>query len=790
MGNTVSSIDDSGFPGSALLDSLNPCGNLNDTDDSPMKTHSKYFDDKMFESEYEGFGKNIDEQRDEASTLPSSQQTANRTSALFAKALVSEVTNNPETMLPKAMAQREFRLMKAQERATKASQNDDPSKAVGVPGGVGQPSVLGSIAHALTGRTDPLPSMVEVAPKVASVFPPNSMRENRATHADAVSSAYATPPGKYAITIGLALSRRSSMGHPDTITRQTAFDFNELQDREYQFVSSTGSSGWRAGGGEPGGTPVTPAGNMNTDRSYSSASHGESYKAPAADTIHIPIIEIDAGSAQAIDAIIAALARGELFIPHMSVIPEALTVDGVSPPDLVVRFGTERNDDLPPDQWPNWCLEFMHNQLYEYFQGTGARWIKRPFSITLARKVRWKTVKHMNKYFAHAERVIDAWREKGPQYLDPQLDYIAGSAAPEEVARPHGLYLFRNGAPTNYFAPNFDPPYTTNMTRNLLLNVLNKSWDKKRREWTSEPIPRLITPSIFIGAMCGCTDTTANGFMANEVTMTHSADLSALPDGNSIRSSSHNRTIPQMLLDMPKSPQTLDIPREEDEENQEEEEASPRDARVFGPPEPKYQVLVSSSAEEEETEEESVPEEEEKPVTIEEKKKSVESTDETAEQQSGAVSPTSVSSHSYKTVSDKLETFIVSHQNGELASLSVEEEDLADIDVATATHLRQSSEQTSFAGTDTTAKHDNVSTKLMNATLDRTPPPDHPTPQEKPQRKLQLVSDEDWLDDMVSMLSSRIRMNISSRRLTSQSFLLLCKYFSGRTYPITYWCRS
>ena len=32
----------------------------------------------------------------------------------------------------------------------------------------------------------------------------------------------------------------------------------------------------------------------------------------------------------------------------------------------------------------------------------------------LAKKVQWKTVKHRYWYFAHAERVIDVWREKDP----------------------------------------------------------------------------------------------------------------------------------------------------------------------------------------------------------------------------------------------------------------------------------------------------------------------------------------------------------------------------------------
>eukprot|EP00339_Tiarina_fusa_P025731 CAMPEP_0117004742 /NCGR_PEP_ID=MMETSP0472-20121206/5600_1 /TAXON_ID=693140 ORGANISM="Tiarina fusus, Strain LIS" /NCGR_SAMPLE_ID=MMETSP0472 /ASSEMBLY_ACC=CAM_ASM_000603 /LENGTH=1102 /DNA_ID=CAMNT_0004705771 /DNA_START=220 /DNA_END=3528 /DNA_ORIENTATION=+ len=574
MGNADSFPEDpenaKGFPGSAILDNFQ-CGSLDDAEDSPHKkgknSHlSKFFNQaetlcaasptesgfmgSNFDGEYEEFRKDLEDDdasgkhRNSSNGPTSPSNPANPTSALFARALVNEVTNNPNTMTPAAMAERETRLLKAQNKARQRQKlGDTGAKPVGAPGGIGQPSVLGSIAHALTGTTDPLGAVPVIGEK-SSVLPPNSMSENRA---QVDSNLPETVLGKHTVTIGLSLTRRSSAGHADTVTRQTAFDFNELQDRDYKYVSSTDSTGWRAGGGERGGRQGDMAfegseddGQQQFGANYPSTPSGgkggapgtpsqQNYKVAAPDTTHIPIIHIDCDTPQEVDAIIAALARGEVFIPHMAIIPEALSVNGVSPPDLVVRFGTERNDDL--DEWPNWCLEFMHNQLYEYFQGNGARWMKRPFSITLAKKVRWKTVKHMNRYFAHAERVIDAWREKGPQYLDPQLAYIEGGATPEEVSRPHGIYLLRNGIPTNYFAPNFDPPYTTKMTRSLLLNVLGKSWDKKRREWTSEPIPRLITPTMLVTAMCGCGDNSGGGFMANEVTLVSNVNSSNIPEG-------------------------------------------------------------------------------------------------------------------------------------------------------------------------------------------------------------------------------------------------------------------
>ena len=536
---------------------------------------------RFFDDEYEEFGRgrgapstkanNLQQLKKQPQQPKITAQQENSSSSLLAKSLMSEV-GDPNSMAPDAMTNREKKLLKAQEKArqhklkfrfnTDLSNQKGVVRPIGSPSeGVGQPSVLGSIAHVLKGNlNDPMGvGGGETKESDSSVVPHNSLSANHAAQVEQRRgrSPSSAPGGKHTVTIGLSLSRRSSsLGHPDTVTRQTAFDFNELQDREYKYVSSTDSSGWRAGGGERGGhgedsgsffgdddskkkngMTTTPAG-ANGMQNPGTPNGEHNHKVAAPDTVHIPIIQIDAESPHVIDSIISALARGEIFIPHMAIIPETLSVDGVSPPDLVVRFGTERNEDLPPDEWPNWCLEFMHNQLYEYFHGKGARWAKRPFSITLAKKVRWKTVKHMNRYFSHAERVIDAWREKGPQYLDPQLAYIEGGATPEEVSRPHGIYLFRNDVPTNYFAPNFHPPYTTKMTRSLLFNVLGKSWDKKRREWSSAPIPKLITPSLLVSAMCGCADNQTSGFVATEVTLVE-GDLdrsTTVPVGAAIRS--------------------------------------------------------------------------------------------------------------------------------------------------------------------------------------------------------------------------------------------------------------
>lgn len=72
--------------------------------------------------------------------------------------------------------------------------------------------------------------------------------------------------------IGLSLSRKSDRGHPDSITLQTAFDLNNVIDRDYEYVASTNDDGWLVGGGEPG--------------------YPKSYKLPAKDSAHIEIMRI------------------------------------------------------------------------------------------------------------------------------------------------------------------------------------------------------------------------------------------------------------------------------------------------------------------------------------------------------------------------------------------------------------------------------------------------------------------------------------------------------------------
>lgn len=72
--------------------------------------------------------------------------------------------------------------------------------------------------------------------------------------------------------LGLSLSRKSSVGNPNTYTHQEAFDLNEVLDRDYEFIMSSNDDGWLVGGGEPG-PPKT-------------------YKLAAKDSAHVEIMRI------------------------------------------------------------------------------------------------------------------------------------------------------------------------------------------------------------------------------------------------------------------------------------------------------------------------------------------------------------------------------------------------------------------------------------------------------------------------------------------------------------------
>ena len=77
-------------------------------------------------------------------------------------------------------------------------------------------------------------------------------------------------------------------------------------------------------------------------------------------------------------------------------------------------------------------------------------------------------------------------------YLEPESDPTKPGwvEAPigEELATPHGLYLFKTREePIRYFAPNFEPPYNTPEKRSIIEHVLRRVWNPSTLSW--EPAP-------------------------------------------------------------------------------------------------------------------------------------------------------------------------------------------------------------------------------------------------------------------------------------------------------------
>jgi hypothetical protein len=332
--------------------------------------------------------------------------------------------------------------------------------------------------------------------------------------------------------LGLSLARKKNhdddtllLGHPDSPTHQTAFDLNEVIDREYQYVFSTNDDGWLVGGGEP------PA----------------SYKLAAADTAHVEIMRIGTyeprwGGIRQED-VIAALQSGRILIPEMTVLPTAVVANQDHPPELEIRFDLEPppldgdgGDGLPI----NWQLRFLHNQLFRYFTFP-SRFCPGAFHSTIVRKAEFRSEMAKTEYFAQCFRVIQKWRKMGPQPLVapgplhssivriqqngqvapipvsqavleiqsscncyPLLQVVDDMLTPEpdedvvvavesrnplltsitsQMTHDAGIYLFRDRKTiTHYFEPNFCPPYTAEKMK-MIQQILAEKWDEPTLSW-------------------------------------------------------------------------------------------------------------------------------------------------------------------------------------------------------------------------------------------------------------------------------------------------------------------
>lgn len=341
--------------------------------------------------------------------------------------------------------------------------------------------------------------------------------------------------------LGLSLAQNTKDGHVDSVTHQTAFDFNRVQDRDYQYLQSTNDDGWLSGGGEP----------------------ADSYKLTAPDSAHVEILRIgtyrpDWGGLSK-DAVINALVGGEILIPQIEVLPTSVVANADHPPELEVRFDMEPdkllpqhdpdfalaeqlqqqqdNDnesaaavegatgttaiDLPPLPI-NWQLRFLHNQLFMRF-AYASRFCPGPFHSTIVRKAEFRSEPHRKAYLAKCQKAIADWQlqfDGKPQPLEwdsardtegimrvpchgPRaLNLETKTSLIADERYQSGLYLFRDrNTITHHFLPNFLPPYDTVEKRRIIWSVLSKQWCERTLAWKNAPmdpsstIPRSIGPA-------------------------------------------------------------------------------------------------------------------------------------------------------------------------------------------------------------------------------------------------------------------------------------------------------
>mmetsp|Transcript_1444 Transcript_1444/g.2643 ORF Transcript_1444/g.2643 Transcript_1444/m.2643 type:complete len:321 (+) Transcript_1444:141-1103(+) len=265
--------------------------------------------------------------------------------------------------------------------------------------------------------------------------------------------------------LGLSLARKSDRGHPESITHQIAFDFNDVIDRGYEYIQSTNDDGWLVGGGEPGPP--------------------KSFKLAAKDSAHVEIMRIGTYKPEwggiSENEIIDVLKSGKILIPQIEVLPTAVVAYGDTPPELEIRFDMPFAPDfvdMTAELPPNWQLRFLHNQLFKHFQNP-SRFCPAAFHSTIVRKAEFRSENHKEAYMSMCDAVLKKWKLAGPRPLNAN-----------PVDNKSGIWLFADRTkPTHFFPPNFLPPYNTEEKRKIILSFLTEEWDEKTLDWKKAVYP-------------------------------------------------------------------------------------------------------------------------------------------------------------------------------------------------------------------------------------------------------------------------------------------------------------
>lgn len=304
--------------------------------------------------------------------------------------------------------------------------------------------------------------------------------------------------------LGISLSRYDpDYGHPDTETLQTAFDLNEISDREYQHLISNNDDGWLVGGGEAG-----------------------PYKLPAVDSSHITLMDLgtfdEALGGLSQESIILAIESGDILIPQIEVLPTEVRLNPNNPPELELLFNLEPTFPTKSVPLPiNWQLRFIANQLVEYFEFPN-QVVPERYHCSVTRKVSFRSLSHSNQYFNKCKRVIQNWRKNGPQPLvgydtwkyyfygnyiygdDNIADDAENADDDDENSNSHdnqyasGIWIYSNRQNrTAYIKPNFLPPYDSDPQKMAIIHdMLKVRYDPYFHVFFG---PKLVIGCAFVG---------------------------------------------------------------------------------------------------------------------------------------------------------------------------------------------------------------------------------------------------------------------------------------------------
>ena len=107
------------------------------------------------------------------------------------------------------------------------------------------------------------------------------------------------------------------------------------------------------------------------------------------------------------------------------------------------------------------------------------------YDSTILRKAEFRSRAHKEEYFKMCGDVVAKWRKEGPKPLNTGWD-VNGEPLeyPNEDGMNSGIFLFTDRENiTNFFKPNFLPPYDTPEKKNIILTYLQEEWDEPTLSW-------------------------------------------------------------------------------------------------------------------------------------------------------------------------------------------------------------------------------------------------------------------------------------------------------------------